>query len=156
MSGTPFCTLCTTIALLTASPLYGIDLPEPMATEKLAAAFAAAGFQQAADNRWIRCEEDPPTLSYAPGRAEVTDINGDGNPEVWITESSVFCYGYTGNAFVLLTRDGDSWRVLLDKPGMQRLLETRYNGWPDIEIGGPGFSKFPVYRWNGNDYQQQP
>jgi len=120
--------------------------------EDLAAAFAAAGFEQDADGRYVRCREDPPTRSYMPGRAEVTDLNGDGQPEIWITEGSVFCYGNTGTAFVLLTRDGDGWRKLLDEVGMQVVHETGRDGWPDIEVGGPGFGQFPVYRWDGQGY----
>ena len=87
-----------------------------------------------------------------PGRAEVTDLNGDGQPEVWITEGSTYCYGNTGTAFVLLTRDGSGWRKLLDEVGMQVILDTRHGGWPDIEVGGPGFEPFPVYRWDGKRY----
>jgi len=121
--------------------------------EDLAAAFSAAGFSPSPDGRYIRCQEDPPTLSYMPGASKVVDLNGDGNPEVWITESSLFCYGNTGSAFVLLTRDGDGWRTLLDEVGMQQVLDIQHFGWPDIEVGGPGFGKFPVYHWNGQDYQ---
>lgn len=127
--------------------------PPSLTAEELAAAFTAAGFRQDADGRWIRCEEDPPTLSYQPGAAEVTDLNGDGTPEVWITEGSLFCYGNTGNAFVLLTRDGSGWRTLLDEVGMLLPLETQHDGWPDIEVGGPGFGKFPVYRWAEGGYR---
>jgi len=120
--------------------------------DDLANAFATAGFKHTADNRYIRCHEDPPTLSYRPGQAELTDLNGDGQPEVWVTESSVFCYGNTGSAFVLLTRDANGWRVLLDEVGMQVVQDTRHGGWPDIEVGGPGFGRFPVYRWDGQGY----
>jgi hypothetical protein len=121
----------------------------------LAAAFTTAGFTQASDGRWIRCREDPPTLSYMAGQAEINDLNGDGSPEVWISEGSIFCYGNTGNAVVLLTRTGNSWRKLLDEMGMQRVLETKHAGWPDIEIGGPGFAPFPVYQWDGVNYKMK-
>lgn len=140
------------LGLLAALPSRGTD-PAPVTPDDLAAAFSAAGFRLDADGRWIRCQEDPPTLSYMPGQAEVTDLNGDGQPEVWISEGSTFCYGNTGNAFVLLTRDGNGWRTLLDEVGMQLPLETQHDGWPDIEVGGPGFGKFPVYRWDGQAYQ---
>jgi len=124
--------------------------------DDLAAAFAAAGFEQDADGRYVRCQEDPPTLSYLPGQAEVTDLNGDARPEIWITEGSVFCYGNTGSAFVLLTRDGKGWRKLIDEVGMQTVLDTRHGGWPDIEAGGPGFGQFPHYRWDGQGYTLAP
>lgn len=123
-----------------------------LSPEELAAAFAAAGFAGTADGRYIRCREDPVTLSYQSGQAAVTDLNGDGQPEVWITEGSTFCYGNTGSAFVLLTRDGGGWRKLLDEVGMQIISDTKHNGWPDIEVGGPGFQSFPVFRWDGKRY----
>lgn len=137
--------------LLSALPAASAE-PPILAPDDLSAAFAAAGFQQVADGRWIRCQEDPPTMSYMPGQAEVTDLNSDGKPEVWIKEGSTFCYGNTGSAFVLLTREGADWRLLLDEVGMPLQLDTRHDGWPDIEVGGPGFGQFPVYRWNGHDY----
>ena len=147
--------LCPLVALclLAAQPACSAG-PPTLSPDDLAAAFATAGFQKDAAGRYIRCQEDPPTLSYMPGHAEVTDLNGDGQPEVWITEGSVFCYGNTGSAFVLLTRDGTGWRMLLDEVGMQMPLAARHGGWPDIEVGGPGFGKFPVYRWNGHEYKK--
>ena len=135
-----------------AVPATGADV-DP---ESLAAAFAAAGFERDEAGRYIRCQEDPPTMSYQPGRAEVVDLNGDGQPEIWITEGSVFCYGNTGSAFVLLTRDSNGWRKLMDETGMPLVLDARHAGWPDIEVGGPGFGKFPVFRWDGQGYSQLP
>jgi hypothetical protein len=116
-----------------------------------AAVFKAAGFKARGDT-WIRCEEDPSTASYMPGRIEVDDLNGDGNPEVWVKESSTFCYGNTAEFFVLLTKDGSGWRKLLEGEGVPTPLATKRQGWPDIEIGGPGFGKFPVRHWNGKTY----
>lgn len=128
-------------------------MPGDLSPADLAAAFGAAGFTQDAGGRWIRCQEDPPTLSYGPGTAEVADLNGDGRPEIWITENSVFCYGDTGSAFVLLTREEAGWRPLLDEVGIPLQRDSRHDGWPDIEVGGPGLVRFPVYHWNGYDYQ---
>jgi len=117
-----------------------------------AAVFKAAGFKQGAEGRYIRCEEDPPTLSYSPGRIEMEDLNGDGQPEAWVKEGSLFCYGNTGEAFVLLNKGAGGWRVLLDAVGVPTLQQSKRSGWPDIEVGGPGFGKFPVYRWDGKAY----
>lgn len=149
----PFAAVLASVLVMTlmAPPAACAD-PGP---DDLAAAFAAAGFEHLADGKYVRCREDPPTLSYLPGQAEVTDLNGDGRPEVWITEGSIFCYGNTGTAFVLLTRDGDGWRKLLDEVGMPLILDTKHTGWPDIEVGGPGFGRFPVYRWDGQVYRSQ-
>lgn len=79
-----------------------------------------------------------------PGRIELEDLNGDGRPEAWVKECSLFCYGNTAEAFVLLTRDDVGWRVLLDEVGIPAVGKTKHNGWPDIEVGGPGFGRFPI------------
>jgi len=123
-----------------------------LAPAEQAAVFKAAGFMKVGGGRYIRCKEDPPTASYVPGRIELADLNGDGRPEAWVTESSVFCYGNTAEAFVLLTKDDGGWRVLLDAVGIPVVRKTKRGGWPDIEVGGPGFAKSPVYRWDGKAY----
>ena len=117
-----------------------------------ASIFKAAGFNQAANGQYIRCAEEIPTVSYVPGDIRLQDLNGDGVPEAWVTESSLFCYGNTGQFFVLVTEDGGGWHSVLEGAGIPRVMETGYRGWPDIEVGGPGFAKFPVYRWNGKSY----
>jgi hypothetical protein len=39
-----------------------------------------------------------------------------------------------------------------DETAMPNFLATKgVGGWPDIEMGGPGFC-FPVWRWNGKAY----
>jgi hypothetical protein len=115
-----------------------------------AAAFKAAGFQPHGD-QYIRCEDT--AASAMPGSIEVADLNGDGLPEAWVKESSTFCYGNTAEAFVLVTKDAKgAWAVLLDQVGVPVEYEDRHLGWPDIEVGGPGFDKFPVYRFDGKTY----
>ena len=117
------------------------------------AIFKAAGFSKAADGQYIRCAEEIPTASYVPGHIEMADLNADGIAEAWVTESSLYCYGNTGQYFVLLTAAGDGWQKLLEDTGMPQVLDSGQHGWPDIEVGGPGFGKFPVYRWDGKSYE---
>lgn len=126
--------------------------PAQLTPAEQAAVFKAAGFKKARSGQYIRCEEDPPTLSYMPGQIELADLNGDGQPEAWVKESSLFCYGNTAEFFVLLTRDGGGWRKLLESAGIPVVRKARHGGWPDIEVGGPGFGKPLVYRWNGRAY----
>jgi hypothetical protein len=103
----------------------------------------------------VRCEEDPPTASYMAGRIEAADLNHDGRPEAWITEGSVFCYGNTGQVAVLVTKDESGrWRKILDEVGIAMPLATAHGGWPDIEVGGPGFEKVPPHRWDGTRYRR--
>lgn len=124
---------------------------EELGAEDRAAVFAAAGFVQRGD-QYVRCD-DTVTASAMPGFIELADLNGDGRSEAWVRESSLFCYGDTAEAFVLLTRDADgAWIKLLDQIGVALPLETRHNGWPDIEVGGPGPGPFPVYRFDGAAY----
>jgi len=115
-----------------------------------AAAFKAAGFKPKG-REWVRCD-DTETASHQNGSIEVADLNGDGVPEAWVRESSVFCYGNTAEAFVLLTKKGAGWTVLLDTAGVAMPRKTRTMGWPDIEVGGPGMGPMPVYRYNGTKY----
>ena len=114
--------------------------------------FEAAGFELV-DGRYIRCHEDPPTMSYQAGSIERSDVNQDGRDEAWVTEGSAFCYGNTGTFFVLLTQDADGgWKPLLEGVGVAVEQPERNHGWPDIEIGGPGSGPFPNYSFDGDAY----
>jgi hypothetical protein len=124
--------------------------PAELSTPERAAAFRAAGFKHWSSG-WTRCEDDI-TASFQPATLEVVDLNGDGVLEAWIRESSLFCYGATAEAFVLLTRRKSGWTVILDQVGTPLELNTGRLGWPDIEVGGPGLGAHPVYRFNGSKY----
>jgi len=115
------------------------------------AVFKAAGAVQR-KGRWVMCADDPSTSGAMIG--QVADLNGDGRPEVVMTEDGTFCYGHAGMGFQLLSKQADGrWRVMAGGSGIPQFLETRVAGnWPDISIGGPGFC-FPVERWNGKAYE---
>jgi hypothetical protein len=116
-----------------------------------ASAFKAAGFSHE-QRRWKKC--DDPSPSYTPGAiSEVLDANGDGLPDAIITEGGTACYGNTGTGYSLVSKQADgNWKLMSEDIGIPTLLSTRgVAGWPDIEIGGPGFC-FPVVRWNGKRY----
>jgi hypothetical protein len=138
------------VALLATSAQAAPALTE---TDKVAA-FNAAGFHREG-GQWLRCE-DRQTSSRTPGAIEADDLNGDGRPEAWITESSTFCYGNTAEAFVLVTKTPRGWTALLDEVGIATAQRTKTAGWPDIEVGGPGLGPFPVYRFNGTNYRRRP
>jgi len=119
-----------------------------------AAIFAAAGFSRR-DGAWKSGNCDgAESASYSPGRIDLyRDINGDARPEAVVSEGGAVCYGMTGTHFWLVSKQADgSWRRIHDETAMPEFLETRgTDGWPDIQMGGPGFC-FPVWRWNGRAY----
>lgn len=119
-----------------------------------AAVFKAAGFTKRG-GRWRHCDDAAP--SYTPGSVEQAgDLNGDGRPDVVLTEGSTNCYGNAEAAFWLVSQQADgSWKLMTNNTGMAEFLKTKgTDGWPDISVGGPGFC-FPVVRWNGREYKQQ-
>ena len=125
--------------------------PTKLSPGEEAAAFKAAGFTLKG-KQWRAC--DDPSASYAPGKIEqVSDLNGDGRPDALITEGSGDCYGNTGVGYSLVAQQANgSWKVMSHGIGMVSFLNTKgVGGWPDIEVGGPGFC-FPVLRWNGTEY----
>ncbi len=114
--------------------------------------FKAAGFKLTRGS-WGKCG-DPGTMSYEPGAIrERGDFNGDGRFDALLTEGGTYCFGMTGMGYTLVTRSQDgSWIIMDERIGMPEFLKTKGTaGWPDIQVGGPGFC-FPVLRWNGNEY----
>ena len=94
------------------------------------------------------------TAGYQPGEiAEVRDLDGDGQPEAIITEASAYCFGATEVGYWMVSRQPDgAWELITEGAGWPTVLaSTGEGGWPDLEIGGPGFC-FPVERWNGQEY----
>ena len=119
-----------------------------------AAIFKAAGFKAQGKN-FVRCAEDT-SASRLPGSIEMQDLNADGRNEAIVSESSLFCYGNTEQAFVILTQDAKgAWTVLLDEVGVPTPLEDKHNGWRNIEVGGPGMGPFPVFRFDGKKYARK-
>jgi hypothetical protein len=113
-------------------------------------AFHAAGFNQETSE----CEIQE-TGSYRPVTMElVEDLNGDGRPDALITEGSTYCYGQAGTGFYLVSQQPDGhWKLMLKESGVAEFLASKgSNGWPDVEVGGPGLC-FPVLRYDGKSYR---
>jgi uncharacterized membrane protein len=107
------------------------------------AAFKAAGFKLKG-KKWMMCTEG--TLS------EVRDINGDGLPEAIIGEGGTECHGMAGEGYSLVSKQPNgTWKLVSGGTGIPMFLKSAAGGWPDLQIGGPGFC-FPVHRWNGKQY----
>lgn len=134
---------------------FGLAATDKLSPTDEAAAFRSAGYKLEG-RQWRRCD-DPGTPSYAPGSIQaVRDLNHDGRLEVMLSEGSAYCYGNTGTRFNVLSKQANGgWKLMIDATGMPRFLGTKgVGGWPDIEIGGPGFC-FAVVRWNGHKYTLQ-
>lgn len=117
-----------------------------------AAAFKAAGFKLHG-KQWKACKDA--SASYVPGAIEqAQDLNGDGLPEAIITEGGSACFGDTGVGYTLVSKQSNgSWKVITRGTGILSVLPSKgKDGWPDLEIGGPGFC-FPIERWNGSAYR---
>lgn len=125
--------------------------PLTLSPSDQAAAFKAAGFTLKGE-QWRGCD-DPDDPSSQGRIEEVRDLNGDGYPDAIVTEYSTSCYGNSGGASIIVSKQHDgSWKLITNNTGIYNFLRTKgVGGWPDIEIGGPGFC-FPVARWNGQNY----
>lgn len=113
------------------------------------AALRAAGFVSRG-GKWTSGEGECEAFIEPEG---VRDLNGDGRPEVTITESGSFCYGNTGQGFYVMEKTpAGAWRTVYQSQGIPEILATKgAGGWADIEVGGPGFC-FPVVRYDGKTY----
>ena len=84
--------------------------------------------------------------------AEVVDMNGDGQPEVFTNVHGSCIGGGAGvHMNLYIKHKSGQWKPQFGFPGMYTVLKTKHKGYPDIEIGGPG-NCFPKWRWNGKEY----
>ena len=64
------------------------------------------------------------------------------------------CFGQPGSNAYLLAKAGGGWRRLLSAvPGSISVLNTRHNGYADLELNSLGTCVYG-YRWNGAKYVQ--
>jgi hypothetical protein len=112
----------------------------------MAAVYKAAGLKERGGKILDACGK------ATEPQVDVVDLNGDGQPEVFVLAEGT-CYGRAGGELSLLIKDSQGrWQSNLGfSAGGYKLLSTKNKGYPDIEIGGPGFC-FPVWRWNGKAY----
>ena len=134
--------------------VIGSVLAAQLQSSDEAEAFKASGYLLT-DNKWHSECNEPIELSFTPAKiGSITDLNGDGLPEIIISEGGTACYGNTGSGFTVVSKQSNNtWKPMLSSAGIPTFLKTKgVNGWPDIEIGGPGFC-FSVWRWNGKSYE---
>lgn len=120
-------------------------------TDQLAA-YKAAGFKPSG-KRMVGCDTEP-EWPKSDLSLEGLDLNHDSLPEALINEGNSACYGNTGTAFYLVTRDAaGQWHRIAFAVGIPTILKRKRQGWPDIEVGGPGMGKMPVIHWTGKVYK---
>jgi hypothetical protein len=87
-------------------------------------------------------------------QAEVVDLNGDGTYEAFIEWGNSCLSGHTGRSLTLFVKDGSgAYKNQLGFPAFgYETLERGIEGFPDLQLGGPGFC-FPVWAWDGLNYE---
>ena len=81
------------------------------------------------------------------------DMNKDGKEEIFILFGNSYTSGMTGSSIVVFIADkAGAYKMNLGFPGtLPDGLATANLGYNDLLVGGPGF-EFPVWRWNGKEY----
>lgn len=135
----------------------GVQLMFKGVTTKLTAVekesiFKQLGFSVAPDRKQFIAGADAKEFPFT---AEVlpTDLNRDGIEELFVVYGNSFTSGHTGSSVVLFIKNAaGQYESNLGFPGTAPdVLPTTSKGYPDLVIGGPGFS-YPVWRWNGKKY----
>lgn len=133
------------------SALFGPDetLLSP-ADQKAVFDLMSAAFPPSEDGTTLT---DPNCGDIAP-MADVIDLNGDGDYEVFVEYGNTCTSGFTGRSLSLFIKDDSGrYQYQLGFPAMgYQLLERGVDGYPDLEFGGPGFC-FPVWAWDGENYE---
>jgi hypothetical protein len=111
-------------------------------------ALVADMFPPDADGRFVH-----PDCGPLDPIVDVTDLNRDGNDEVFVQWGNLCTSGMTGSSLSLyLKGPSGAWQQELGFPASGYRVLTRGDDYPDLEIGGPGFC-FPVWSWTGAAYE---
>jgi hypothetical protein len=82
-----------------------------------------------------------------------TDLNKDGNEEIFVVYGNSFTSGSTGSDVMFFVKDasGKYKQNFAITSAVPMAISTSNKGYPDLVLGGPGF-EFPVWRWDGSKY----
>ena len=82
-----------------------------------------------------------------------TDLNKDGNEEIFILFGNTYTSGNTGSTITAFIKNSaKQYKVQLGFPGtLPDAIIGSSTAYPDLIIGGPGF-KFPVWKWKAGQY----
>lgn len=67
--------------------------------------------------------------------------------------NTLTCYGDVPGDMYLAVADGATYREVFAGGGYIEVLPSDHGGVHDFALGGPGFS-FPLYVWNGTEFEQ--
>ncbi|PKA84053.1 hypothetical protein ATE92_2223 [Ulvibacter sp. MAR_2010_11] len=82
------------------------------------------------------------------------DLNRDGKEEIALQFGNSFTSGADGVSYHLFIKDTSKrYTSSFGFPGVLLLATTKNMNYPDILVGGAGFSPYPVWRWNGSAYE---
>jgi len=114
--------------------------------------FDSLGFKISKDGKQFISDDDAADYPY-DAFAYPTDMNKDGKEEIFVLFGNSYTSGMTGSSIVVFIADKNgSYKINLGFPGtLPDVLATANAGYPDLLIGGPGM-EFPVWRWNGKEY----
>lgn len=132
-----------------SSPLFGVEEARlPAADAAAIENFFSTWFQLDADGRLIYPGCGP--IDPVP---DVLDLNGDGEYEAFVRWGNTCTSGMAGSTLSLFIKGptGEYQHELGFPAGGYRALTTG-DGYPDLEIGLPGFC-FPVWSWSGATYE---
>lgn len=95
----------------------------------------------------------------APDKAEVVDLDGAGQPGVFLYVSGS-CLEWKGSLFTLFAKGKDHrWKDVLPAMSQRyKILPAKHNGYFDIEVLNEGeFARTPgsIYCWNGQRYDAE-
>jgi hypothetical protein len=120
------------------------------------AIYAQLNLKMGADGKSLEfadAEQCPPLLVDGGDIQVATEeLNGDQQPEIFVSLGSSCMFGSAGSGVSLFIKDGAGrWQSHNIGAGMYTVEKTKHQGYADVMIGGPGFCH-PVLRWDGNTY----
>lgn len=135
-----------------ATLLFG-KVKSKLTAEQKSEIFSKTGFYISKDKKQFVAGTSPDEDYPFDAFVYPIDLNADGKEEICIVFGNTFTSGEAGSSVLLLVADkAGQYQLNLGFPGvLPDVLSTKNLGYPDLLIGGPGFT-FPVYQWNGKQY----
>lgn len=115
--------------------------------------YQQTGFKLSKDKKQFVAADDAAAEYPFDTWVYATDLNKDGKAEIFIVYGNTYTSGATGSNVLMFIKDKNGrYQSNFGFPGtVPDILPTANMGYPDILIGGPGF-EFPIWRWNGRQY----